>query len=99
MNLADFPSRTRLFNSRFIDKIKNLGTDTAFEKSRLIMQAYNDDEKKLVLTQSPTIQHVSQCIILCIATMKIDTDVNIFLRDISQAYVQLNTNLNRKFYV
>ena len=31
--------------------------------------------------------------------MKINTDVNIFLCDISQAYVQLNTNLNREFYV
>src|SRR5438045_3988240 len=96
VNLADVHSGSRLFNSWFIDEIKNLGT---FEKSRLIMQAYNDDEKKLVLTQSPTIQHVSQCIILCIAAMKIDTNVNIFLRNISQAYVQSNTNLNREFYV
>src|SRR5436190_21163715 len=50
VNLADVPSGSRLFNCWFIDEIKNLGT---FEKSRLIMQAYNDDEKKLVLTQSP----------------------------------------------
>ena len=41
----------RLFNLRFIDKIKNKGTDKAFKKSRLVVQAYNDLEKELVLTQ------------------------------------------------
>ena len=55
----DIPKGARLFNSRFVDEIKNQGTDRAFEKSRLVVQAYNDQEKELVLTQSPTIQRVS----------------------------------------
>ena len=63
------PKGVRLFNSRFIDKIKNKGTNKAFKKSQLIIQAYNDLEKELVLTQSPTIQQVSQWLILCIAAM------------------------------
>ena len=45
----------RIFNSHFVDKVKNAGTDTAFEKSRLVVQAYKDAKKDLVLTQSPTI--------------------------------------------
>src|SRR5438045_7535975 len=53
VNLADVPSRSRLFNSQFIDEIKNLGTDTAFEKSRLVMQAYNDDERNWFLPSPP----------------------------------------------
>jgi hypothetical protein len=40
--LADVPQGVRLFNSRFVDEIKNPGTDKAFEKSRLVVQAYND---------------------------------------------------------
>ena len=40
----------RIFNSRFVDEVKNEGTSTAFEKSRLVIQAYNDDEKSLILT-------------------------------------------------
>ena len=40
--LADVPQGVRLFNSRFVDEIKNLGTDKAFEKSQLVVQAYND---------------------------------------------------------
>ena len=95
--LADVPQGVRLFNSRFVDEIKNPGTDKAFEKSRLVVQAYNDQEKELVLTQSPTIQRVSQRLILCIAAMK--PDIRLYLRDISQAYVQSTTNLNREFYV
>jgi hypothetical protein len=88
----------RLFNSRFVDEVKNPGTDTAFEKSQLVVQAYNDEEKELVLTQSPTIQRVSQRLILCIAAMKLPK-AQLYLQDISQAYVQSTTNLNREFYV
>ena len=82
-----------------MDEIKNPGTDKAFEKSQLVVQAYNNQEKELVLTQSPTIQRVSQRLILCIATMKLDDNTHLYLRDISQAYVQSATNLNREFYV
>ena len=49
------PKGTRIFNSRFVDEIKHPGTDQAFEKSRLVVQAYNDQGKDLILTQSPTI--------------------------------------------
>ncbi|EED20803.1 hypothetical protein TSTA_039970 [Talaromyces stipitatus ATCC 10500] len=41
---------TRIFNSRFVNEIKNRGTDKAFEKSRLVVQAYNDKGKEIVLT-------------------------------------------------
>jgi hypothetical protein len=42
----------RLFNLQFIDKIENKGTDKAFKKLWLVIQAYNNLEKELVLTQS-----------------------------------------------
>ena len=42
-----------------MDKIKNAGTATAFEKSRLIVQAYNIKNKLSILTEAPTIQHMS----------------------------------------
>ena len=41
----------RLFNLQFINKIKNKKTDKAFKKSQLIIQAYNNSEKELILTQ------------------------------------------------
>ena len=49
----------RIFNSCFVDEIKNIRTAKAFEKSRLIVQAYNDYNKMSILTQSLTIQQMS----------------------------------------
>ena len=58
--ISDILSRMRIFNSRFVEEIKNEGTVTAFEKSRLVVQAYNDHGKEEILTQSPTIQRMIQ---------------------------------------
>ncbi|RFU28088.1 hypothetical protein B7463_g8249, partial [Scytalidium lignicola] len=46
----NIPNDIHIFNTRFMDEIKNKGTEKAFEKSRLVVQAYKDDKKKLVLT-------------------------------------------------
>jgi hypothetical protein len=46
----DVPQGVHIFNSRFIDEIKHLSTDRAFKKSRLVVQAYNNQGKDLVLT-------------------------------------------------
>ena len=85
--LSTVPNGIRIFNSRFVDEVKNAGTSTAFEKSRLVVQAYNDAEKELVLTQSPTIQRVSQRLILALTATLIGSGKNLYLKDISQAYI------------
>jgi hypothetical protein len=52
----------------------------------------------MVLMQSPTIQYISQRIILSIAA--IITDITeLYLYNISQAYIQSMTLLNRNFYI
>lgn len=45
----------KIFNSRFIDEIKNGGTAMEFKKSRLVIQAYDNHGKEKILTQSSTI--------------------------------------------
>ena len=80
-----------------MDSIKNKGINKAYEKSRLVIQVYNDENKSQVLTQSPTIQRVSQRIIFAIAA--ICPELNVYLRDITQAYTQSTTKLNQDFYV
>ncbi len=50
INPQDIPVGTKIFNSRFIDKIKNPSTNKVFEKSRLVIQVYNDLKKGTVLT-------------------------------------------------
>lgn len=49
--LEDVPSSTQVFNSCFIDKIKNLYINIAYKENRLIMQAYKNEDKNLKLTQ------------------------------------------------
>ena len=50
VNMADIPQGVRIFNSQFVDKVKNTSTDKAFKKSRLVVQAYHDQGKDLILT-------------------------------------------------
>lgn len=98
-DLSQIPINARIFNSRFVDEVKNQGTEKAFEKSRLVVQAYNDINKASVLTQSPTIQRVSQRVILCLAAVLQDRHNKLYLRDVTQAYVQSNSSLNRDFFI
>lgn len=48
----DILSNTQTLKSHFVDKIKNLGTDKANKKSRLVIQAYNDPKNDFILIQS-----------------------------------------------
>ena len=50
VDINDVLEGARLFKSRFVDEIKNTRTDKAFEKSRLVIQVYDDQGKDLVLT-------------------------------------------------
>ena len=97
VSISKVPQGIRIFNSRFVDEIKNIGTAAAFEKSRLVVQAYNDYDKEMILTQAPTIQRMSQRLILALSA--INPQYGLYLRDISQAYVQSTTSLNRQFYI
>jgi hypothetical protein len=42
--------RIYIFNSRFVDKIKNKGTNTIYKKLRLVAQVYNNLLKDIILT-------------------------------------------------
>jgi hypothetical protein len=40
----------RIFNSRLVNEVKGKATNSLFEKSRLVVQAYNNKDKELILT-------------------------------------------------
>ena len=48
--IEDLFIEARVFKSRFINQIKNEGIEKAFEKSRFIMQAFNNLKKYKILT-------------------------------------------------
>lgn len=37
ITIKDIPSNTKIFNSYFVNEIKNLGTDKIYEKSQLVI--------------------------------------------------------------
>src|SRR3981189_1291086 len=78
----------RIFNSRLINEVKGKATNSPYEKSRLVIQAYNDEGKEIILTQSPTIQRASQRVIVAIAPSLLRLGVKLYSRDITQVYVQ-----------
>ena len=56
VNERDVSSDIRVFNARFVNEIRNENTKKTYEKSRLIVQTYNDSEKDQILIQLPIIQ-------------------------------------------
>jgi hypothetical protein len=50
-----------------VNEIKGKGTNFPYEKSRMVIQGYSNDGKKMVLTQSLTIQRASQRVIFAVA--------------------------------
>ncbi|EDU46200.1 conserved hypothetical protein [Pyrenophora tritici-repentis Pt-1C-BFP] len=84
----------RIFKSRMVREVKGK-TMVPYEKSRLVVQGYNDEGKHEILTQSPTIQRASQRLILALAPALLDEGMVVELRDITQAYPQAQTELFR----
>ena len=84
-----------LFKSCLVHEIKEKATDKSYKKSRLVVQGYNNTEKTALLTQTPTIQHYSQRLLLSILLALRKKEMKIMLRDITQAYTQSKEELNR----
>ncbi|KHJ34667.1 hypothetical protein EV44_g3790 [Erysiphe necator] len=98
VNKDQIPPGTHVYNAKFIDSIKNKESEEWFEKSRLCIAAWGDEDKWTVLTQSTTIQRASQRSILAIAPMMMAKGCFIYDRDVEQAFTQPKTPINRPFY-
>ena len=86
-----------IFGTQFVDQVKNKGIEKAFDKSHLVVQAYNNLDKKHILTQALTIQRASQRLILTLPMIL--PDLSIHLQDISQAYTQSTSKLVRDVFI
>ncbi|KAF7565969.1 hypothetical protein PtrM4_054030 [Pyrenophora tritici-repentis] len=87
-------SKIRIFKSRLVREVKGK-TTKPYEKSRLVIQGYQDHGKETILTQSPTIQRCSQRLIMSLAPGLVQSGMSVELRDITQAYPQAQTTLKR----
>jgi hypothetical protein len=98
ISISEVLKNVRIFNSRFVNEIKHSDISQAYEKSRLVVQTYNDHEKTLMLTQAFTIQRMSQRIILVIAA-NINENHHLYLKNLTQTYIQSKSFLNRMFFI
>jgi hypothetical protein len=87
----------RFFKFRMIHEIKGKN-DIFYEKSCWVIQGYNDHGKKRILTQSPTIQRMSQRLILAFALFLLRQGCSVELRNIIQAYPQSVIKFARDIY-
>ena len=86
------PKGTRVYGTRWVDCIKVVnGKET--EKSRLVAQNFKDKGAISICTKSPTVSRMGQRI--AVATAALATSHTSYVRDISQAYVQSDTKLDR----
>ena len=86
----------RTFKSRMVREVKGKNTKP-YEKSRLVVQDFNDNEKKEILTQSPTIQRSGQRLLLAVAPSVIAKGMSLELRDITQ--VPTSPNRARTYWL
>ena len=86
----------KIYGGRFVNEIKNAETPHAYEKSRFMVQAFNDRNYGL-LTHAPTVHKASQRI--CWAMCAQDPSFRFFYRDISQAYLQSETAIQRPIFI
>lgn len=59
ISISYISKNIRIFNSYFIDEIKNIGIVVAYKKSRLIVKVYNDYEKEIIFTQTLIIKQIN----------------------------------------
>jgi hypothetical protein len=96
-NAAKHGNLVFLFKSRMMHEIKGKN-DKLYEKLQWIIQGYNNRNKESILTQFPTIQRMSQRLIMAITMSLIIGNYVLKLRDITQAYSQSSSEFKREIF-
>lgn len=86
----------RIYGTTFVDPYKTVGGNTMI-KSLLIVQNYRDKEATSISTKSTTVYWLSQLFKMPLAGSFLDN--NLYLRDISHAYSQYISELDRRLYL
>ena len=93
---AAVPIGTRIYGTRWVDTIKVI-EGKEIEKSRLVAQNYRDKCATSISTKSPTVSRMGQRIAVTTATLSPEHVA--YIRDISQSYLQSESNFERHVYL
>ena len=91
------PPHTRIYGTRWVDSFKTTQDGSKVSKSRLVAQNYRDKGAISILTKTPTISRLGQRI--AVATAAMTSKNKMYLRDISQAYCQSTSTIERNVYM
>lgn len=90
------PDGMQIFGSRFVDELKEASMGKV-KKSRLVAQNYSDEVATRIATKAPIVKGSSQRLIRNLAASI--PKMNSFARNITQKYIQNNTELERNVYI
>ena len=96
VNASSVPKGTRVYGTRWVDAIKMVDGKEV-EKSRLVAQNVRDKGAAAIPTRSPTVSRMGQRML--VATASLYPHHSSYVRDISQAYIQSSTTLERDVYL
>lgn len=91
------PPKMRIYGTRWIDTYKIQPNGNQTRKSRLVACNYRDKNAADLLTKSPTISRLGQRV--AVTTAALFPQNQAYTRDISQAYIQSSTELERSVYL
>ena len=91
------PQHTRIYGTRWVDVVKKGPDGREIQKSRLVAQNYRDFNAKHIPTKAPTVSRMGQRLALTVAAMQ--SNGIAFVRDVTQAYVQSKSELERDVYL
>lgn len=94
---TNIPRGCRIYGTRWVDSLKPKEDGSVLEKSRLVAQNYRDFSARNIPTKAPTISKMGERIALTIAVMHPEGEA--YIRDITQAYVQSKSELEREVYL
>jgi hypothetical protein len=95
---SQVPELTRIYDTRWVDVTKEIGGNIVM-KSRLVAKNFRDQGARSIPTRSPTVSKAAQRIVLATAASMIPKGNQMYVRDISQAYTQSETLLERDIYL
>ena len=87
----------RVYKTGWVDSMKKRDDGTTFAKSRLVARNFRDTAANSLPTNSPTVTRWAQRLALAIAAMS--PERRSYLRDISQAYTQSDSDLDRPVFL
>ncbi len=91
------PADVRVYRTWWVDKAKIRADGKLVLRSRLVARNYRDSGPATVPTRFPTISRWGPRLMICLASMV--PERNVYLRDISQAYVQSDGYLKRDIFL